>query len=69
MCEIARDNGHQAAFDADNRSFPLMVEISGGGPVRVSSHMLTRIGLDFLSPGWIVRSALERSSTADSEEL
>jgi len=68
ICKIARDNGHQAAFDADNQDFPLTIELSGGGPVRVSSHMLTRIGLDLLSPQWIVRSALERSSVAGPEE-
>jgi hypothetical protein len=68
ICEIARDNGHQAAFDPDNQDFPLAIEIAGGGQIRVSSHMLTRIGLDFLSPRWIVRSSLERSSVAGPEE-
>jgi hypothetical protein len=67
MCKIARDDGHQAAFDVDNEDFPLGIEMSSGGQIRISSHMLNRIGLDFLSPRWIVRSALERSSVAGPE--
>lgn len=62
ICKIARDCGHKANFDIDNEHFPLGIETSVGGTIRVSTHMLTRIGLEFLSPRWIVSSSLERSS-------
>ena len=62
ICKIARDCGHKANFDIDNEHFPLGIETSAGGTIRVSTHMLTRIGLEFLSPRWIVSSSLERSS-------
>ncbi len=68
ICKIARDEGHQAAFDADNENFPLGIETSNGGQIRISSHMLNRIGLDFLSPRWIVRSSLERPSVVGPED-
>jgi hypothetical protein len=68
ICKIAHDYGHQAAFDIDNQDFPLGIETCGGSKIRVSSHMLTSIGLDFLSPRWIVHSSLERSSDVGPEE-
>jgi hypothetical protein len=68
VCKIASDNGHQAAFDVGNEDYPLGIKTVDGGEIRVSSHMLTRIGLEFLSPQWIVRSSMERLYIEGPEE-
>jgi hypothetical protein len=68
MCNVARSRGHKANFDPDDEHFPLGIEISAGGTIRISAHMLTRIGLEFLSPRWIVSSSLERSSAPALED-
>jgi hypothetical protein len=60
LCEIALDEGCKANVDADNREYPLRIETPDGDTINISSHMLTRIGLEFISPQWIVRSSLER---------
>lgn len=63
LCKIAHDEGYKAIFDSDDEEYPLWIEAPNGCRVCVSSHMLKRIGMEFLSPRWIVRSSLERIDT------
>jgi len=60
LCKIALDEGCKATVDPNNGEYPLHIETPDGGSINISSHMLTRIGLEFVSPQWIVRTALER---------
>jgi hypothetical protein len=60
LCKIVLDEGCKATVKRDNGEYPLQLETPDGGAINISSHILTRIGLEFLSPQWIVRSALER---------
>jgi hypothetical protein len=60
LCKIALDEGCKATIKRDNGEYPLQIETPDGGAINISSHILTRIGLEFLSPQWIVRSSLER---------
>ena len=61
LCKIARDEGCIATFEGDDSGLcRLHVEVPDGGKIDISSHMLTRIGLEFVSPRWVVLSALER---------
>jgi hypothetical protein len=60
LCRIAHDEDYKATFDSDNEEYPLRIETPDGGTIGVSSHILMRIGMEFLSPRWIVRSSLER---------
>ncbi len=72
LCQIAIDNGYPATFDRDNVLYPLRVTIPRfDSAVGISSHMLERIGREFLSPQWVVLSSievLERSFEDISEE-
>ena len=58
--KIALDEGCKATVDQDNGEYPFHIETPACGRICISSHMLTRIGLEFISPKWIVRSSLER---------
>jgi hypothetical protein len=60
LCEIATNEYRKATFDPVDIEFPLRIEMSDGCKVGISHHMLTRIGLEFVSPRWIVLSSLER---------
>ena len=60
LCKIAFDEGCNATVDSDNWEYPLRIEKPDGRTINISSHMLTRIGLEFVSPQWIVRTSLER---------
>jgi hypothetical protein len=60
LCKIAHDEGYKANFDSDNEEYPLRFEMPNGSTIGVSSHILMRMGMEFLSPRWIVRSSLER---------
>jgi hypothetical protein len=60
LCKIALDEGCKATIQTDNGEYPLQIETPDGSTINISSHILTRIGLEFLSPQWIVRSSLER---------
>jgi hypothetical protein len=60
LCQIALDTGYNAKFDRDDESYPLRVEIPGGdGMSGISGHILARIGMEFVSPEWLVLSSTE----------
>lgn len=67
LCKIADDGGYKATFDSDDGEYPLRIEAPDGSSIGVSSHMLMRIGMEFLSPRWIVRTSLERVDTLSIE--
>jgi hypothetical protein len=60
LCQIARDKGYTAKFDPSQEAYPLCLEVAGAdGVVRISSHILARIGMEFASPEWIVLCSIE----------
>ena len=57
---IARTSGASVQLDLKDEEYPLQIEIPGvEGAAKVSSHLLTRIGLEFVSPNWLVKSSIE----------
>jgi len=61
LCKVALDRGCKATVDPDDGDYPLRIETPSGGKVGISTHILNRIGMEFMSPQWIVRSSLEWS--------
>jgi hypothetical protein len=60
LCQIAIDKGYKATFDQDDELYPLRVEVPGGdGRVGISEHILARIGMEFVSPEWVVLASIE----------
>jgi hypothetical protein len=60
LCQIAIDKGYKATFDQGDELYPLCVEVPGGdGMAGISGHILARIGMEFLSPAWIVLFSIE----------
>jgi len=60
LSQIAVDNGYEAQFDRSNADYPLRINVPGTDNfVNVSSHMLARIGFEFLSPEWPILAAIE----------
>jgi hypothetical protein len=60
LCQIAIDKGYKAKIDLDDELYPLYVEFPGGdGMARISGHILARIGMEFVSPEWVVLSSIE----------
>jgi hypothetical protein len=60
LCEIALDKGYPAKFDWDHVDYPLRIEVPGcDGTAGISRHILNRIGMEFVSPEWIVLSSIE----------
>jgi hypothetical protein len=61
LCEIALEKGYSAKFDWAYPDYPLRIEAPGGdGTAGISRHILNRIGMEFVSPEWIVLSSIER---------
>ena len=60
LTQIALDSGYEANFDCSNTDYPLRIKIPDGDDMSgISSHILARIGLEFVSPEWIVLSSIE----------
>jgi hypothetical protein len=60
LTSIARSCGISAQLDLEDRDYPLQITIPDmEAPAKVSSHILTRIGLEFISPNWLVTSSIE----------
>jgi hypothetical protein len=60
LCQIALDKGYEAKFERDEESYPLRVDVPGGDDKSgISRHILARIGMEFVSPEWIVLSSIE----------
>jgi hypothetical protein len=58
LCQIAKEKGYEATIDTNNDQSVLTVEIGPDAKAGVSSHFLGRIGLEFLSPEWVVITAI-----------
>lgn len=67
LCQIARERGYHATIDINNEPSVLTIEIKADTKVGVSSHFLGRIGLEFLSPEWVVTAAIEMLLSAAPE--
>jgi hypothetical protein len=62
VCVFAANRGFAAEFDFANVDLPLKMTKTDLGPdaqISVSSHMLRRIGLEFVSPQWMIDAAFE----------
>jgi hypothetical protein len=60
LCQIAIDKGYKAKIDRNDELYPLRIEIPGGdGMSGISAHILARIGVEFVSPEWVVLSSIE----------
>lgn len=60
LCQIALDKGYQAEFDRDDEDYPLRVRIPGfDGMPGISRHMLARMGMEFVSPRWVMQASIE----------
>jgi hypothetical protein len=58
--QIASDAGALVVFDKNNDDHPFTVNIPGvDGAVGISKALLARIGIEFVSPDWLVRSSIE----------
>jgi len=69
LIDIVRKAGGSAELDLENGEYPLRIEVSGmeGGGLMPSSHLLTRIGLEFVSPSWLIETSIRgiRKRAAD----
>ena len=70
LCQIAREKGYEATLDIDGEPSGLAVKnpVDGRG-VGVSSHFLARIAFEFLSPEWVVTTAIEIGLSDDPGEV
>jgi hypothetical protein len=60
LCQIAREKGYEAKFEPDDEAYALHLQVAGGdGETRISKQLLMRIGMEFVSPEWVVLSAIE----------
>lgn len=60
LYQIAMEKGYEAKFDPDDKAYALHLHVAGGdGEMRIAKQMLMRIGMEFVSPKWIVLSAIE----------
>jgi hypothetical protein len=69
LCQIARDQGYEAKIEMNREGYKLDIRVPGTEQfVRVSSHMLTRIGLEFMSPEWVIAASIELLSRRATNE-
>jgi hypothetical protein len=60
LANVARAAGAVANVDLNDKEYPLQITIPHmEAAAKVSSHILTRIGLDFVSPSWLIKSSIE----------
>lgn len=59
MVTTLKSAGHQAVFDPDAGDFPIRFVLDSGQMGAIGTHLLTRIGLEFLSPSVIALSSVE----------
>jgi hypothetical protein len=60
LIDIAKKFGLSMQLDLKDENYPLEIDIPGGEkPAKISSHILTRIGLEFVSPNWLISSSIE----------
>jgi len=57
---IASNYGYEAILEPTDMDSPLRVTVPGlDEPSRFSSQMLARIGMEFISPEWLVRASID----------
>jgi hypothetical protein len=57
---IVREAGYVAEFDLGKEDYPLTIKDKGLKEItRISSHYLTRMALEFVSPKWLLESAID----------
>jgi hypothetical protein len=60
LCQIAIEHGYDVKFDRNDAEYPLRVGIPpADGMAGISAHILARIGMEFVSPEWLVLSSIE----------
>lgn|SRR5215831_4922700 len=65
LCQIAREKGYDAEVDLNNEEQLFSVRSpSTNKQIWTSSHFIRRIGLEFVSPEWLVTVAIEMLSSA-----
>lgn len=57
--EIGSSNGNICKFDADEAHYPLSIKLKAGGSMRIAEQNLGRIGLECVSPAWLITSSLD----------
>jgi hypothetical protein len=68
LINIARNLGISMRLDLDDENYPLEIDIPGEEkPAKISSHILTRIGLEFVSPNWLIGSSIENMKNLISD--
>jgi hypothetical protein len=68
LVDIVKKAGASAQLDLQNKDYHLRLEIPGlESGAMASSHILARIGLEFVSPRWLIESSIEglRNGTAE----
>lgn len=70
MAATLIEAGHRATFDAEAKDFPVRFVLKSGEMGAIGVHLLTRVGLEFLSPSTMALSAAEiyRASSELVEE-
>jgi hypothetical protein len=65
LCQRAVDYGYEATFNQTDLDYPLRITIPGlDEPSGTSMPMLARIGMEFVSPEWIVRTSIDTITRA-----
>jgi hypothetical protein len=60
LCKIAMDYGYSAEFDATDVDHPLRVRLPEiDEQFGISSAMLARVGMEFISPQWLVQTSID----------
>ncbi|OOO20242.1 hypothetical protein EFR00_00425 [Rhizobium sophoriradicis] len=58
--QIAIDCGWEAVFDPEDAEYPLRIDFGvDRGGMRISSHLLGRIGIECVSPAWIITNSVD----------
>lgn len=66
LCQIARERGYDATLDMNSESGVgglTIRNIADASGITVFSHFLARIAFEFLSPEWVVTTAIEMGSS------
>jgi len=64
VVKALRNVGHEAAFHPDIDDFPFRFVLSSGEMGAIGAHLLTRVGLEFLSPSTMALSSAEIYQTS-----
>ena len=68
LCAIASDMGYDAIFDFDDLDYPLKIQIPEmDGPARIAAQFLARIGMEFVSPEWLIKVSVQNFQKVTKE--